>query len=148
MNIKRIVIIGVSFLILMVFLFFGPPALYEKTSTPAFCASCHVMETQHEAWFMEGLHREIDCVDCHLPNTNFISHLIWKGIDGTRDVIYFYGRLYDDIIRATSHGKSVVQQNCVRCHGDMVSRIEIEGRNCWDCHRRVQHTYPAISFKK
>ena len=49
------------------FLGFGPPQLMAKTESPLFCNSCHVMESQYEAWFNVGAHRTIRCVDCHLP---------------------------------------------------------------------------------
>ncbi|NLJ29961.1 MAG: hypothetical protein GX433_18415 [Deltaproteobacteria bacterium] len=45
------------------FLGFGPPRLLAKTETPLFCASCHVMQSQFDAWFHVGAHRTIQCVD-------------------------------------------------------------------------------------
>jgi len=100
------------------------------------------MASQYEAWFMTGVHRGIKCVDCHLPHTNPVSYLFWKGMDGMKDVLFFYGRLYPDRIGISTHGKRTAQKNCVRCHDAMVSRIKTEGRDCWQCHRRINHTYP------
>jgi len=37
------------------FVMFGPPKLMARTETPDFCASCHVMESQYEAWFHTGV---------------------------------------------------------------------------------------------
>jgi cytochrome c nitrite reductase small subunit len=82
-------------------------------------------------------------VDCHLPNDNLINHLIWKGIDGTKDVVSFYGRLYPDLIKISEHGKKTVKENCIRCHDEMVSRMKVEGKDCWTCHRQTTHTYPG-----
>jgi cytochrome c nitrite reductase small subunit len=127
---------------LFVFIFFGPPDVYTLTSSPAFCSSCHVMEYQYDAWLKTGLHRNIKCVECHLPNDNFPNHMAWKGIDGTKDVIFFYGRLFSEPMKISDHGKAVAQKNCVRCHGEMVSRITLGERTCWSCHRRVTHKAP------
>jgi len=52
-----------------VFVAFGPPQLMARTETPLFCSSCHVMESQFEAWFNVGAHRTIRCADCHMPYT-------------------------------------------------------------------------------
>jgi cytochrome c nitrite reductase small subunit len=98
------------------------------------------MDYQYDAWLKTGLHRSIKCVDCHLPNNNPVNHFVWKGIDGMKDVIYFYGRLYGDDIRASSHAVGVINDNCIRCHGEMVSRMSTgDGITCWSCHRRVNH---------
>jgi cytochrome c nitrite reductase small subunit len=32
----------------------------------------------------------------------------------------------------------IVQENCVRCHSEIVARISTD-RNCWECHRRYSH---------
>jgi len=48
------------------YLSFGKPNLYHKTETPEFCASCHVMETQYDAWLHNGAHRRVKCTDCHI----------------------------------------------------------------------------------
>ena len=129
------------FLILVIILI--SPALVRETSKPGFCNSCHIMEKEYEDWFKTGLHRNIKCVDCHLPNDNLINHLIWKGIDGTKDVVSFYGRLYPDLIKISEHGKKTVKENCIRCHDEMVSRMRVEGRDCWACHRQTKHTFPG-----
>ena len=133
--------------IIALFLALGPPSLLEYSSSPQFCGSCHVMDSMHEDWFLSGLHRNIKCVDCHLPNSNFISHYIWKGIDGMKDVLYFYGYIYSEPIMATSHGRDTIRENCIRCHGEMVSRLKIEDRNCWECHRRVNHRVTDFALK-
>jgi cytochrome c nitrite reductase small subunit len=123
-----------------VFLAFGPPKLYAKSETPEFCASCHVMESQYEAWFHAGAHRRIKCVDCHLPNDTMARHLVWKGIDGGRDFVLFHTGLVPDDIRLSSRGAQVVKENCLRCHTETMARVN-EDRNCWDCHRRLSHKH-------
>ena len=129
------------------FLAIGPPGLLARSETPDFCASCHVMESQYEAWFHQGAHRRIRCVDCHLPNDNLAAHYVWKSIDGMKDVVVFNsGRVPDDI-RISEHGRRVVQANCVRCHDEAVFMINQE-RPCFDCHRRVRHRLTGVSLTR
>ena len=86
------------------------------------------MHEEYEVWFLTGVHRGIKCVDCHLPNNNEVNHLIWKGIDGTKDVVSFFSGVYPDHITATGHAKKVIKANCMRCHNEMVSRISTDGQ--------------------
>lgn len=117
---------------------FGPPGLYAKSETPEFCASCHVMEPEYEAWFHSGAHRRNKCVDCHLPNDSAARHLFWKGVDGMKDALAFHSGRVPDTIRLSQHGVKIVRENCQRCHAEMIARIN-EDRRCWDCHRRLSH---------
>ncbi|MBA3028347.1 MAG: cytochrome c nitrite reductase small subunit [Desulfobacteraceae bacterium] len=115
------------------------PKLLSLTSTPQFCNSCHVMNEEYETWFMTGIHRTIQCIDCHLPNDNILNHLIWKGIDGTRDVVYFHTATYAEPIEISERGKGFIKANCIRCHEGIVSRIATDDQDCWSCHRRINH---------
>lgn len=115
--------------------------IYKYSESPTFCNSCHVMNYQYNNFIHNGAHQNKICIDCHLPNDNFANHLLWKGIDGTKDVIYFYGGLYSDEIKISKHGKNVVRENCISCHSEMVSRINTSGRSCTDCHRRHTHKH-------
>ncbi len=119
------------------FMGFGPPGLYAKSAQPEFCASCHVMEGQYEAWF-HSAHRTFKCVECHLPNDNFANHAMMKSIEGMRDTILFYSGQVPDDIRLSANGAQMVKANCKRCHEELISRIN-EDRNCWECHRRLSH---------
>jgi cytochrome c nitrite reductase small subunit len=120
------------------FLAFGPAKQYAKSESPEFCGSCHVMESQYEAWFHAGAHRRLTCVDCHLPNDTVARHLIWKGIDGGRDFVAFHTGRFTDDIRLSARGAQVVKENCLQCHTETMARVN-EDRNCWECHRRLRH---------
>ena len=122
-----------------VFVAFGPPQLMAKTETALFCASCHVMESQYEAWFNVGAHRTIRCVDCHLPHENMPAYYVWKSIDGMKDVIVFYSGRPPETITLSERGRRFVQVNCIRCHTERVAMIN-QDRECWDCHRFLQHS--------
>jgi cytochrome c nitrite reductase small subunit len=121
------------------FVMFGPPKLMARTETPDFCASCHVMESQYEAWFHTGAHRSIRCIDCHLPHDNIGKYYAWKSIDGMKDVYLFYSGRVPETITLSAHGEKTVQSNCARCHETTVEKID-RTRNCWECHRWLQHS--------
>lgn len=127
---------------LLLFVLFGPPKLLAKTSTPEYCMSCHVMESQYEEWFHTGAHRRISCVDCHLPNSHPVVHYIWKSIDGMKDMLVFHSGTVPERIALSSHGEKVLRENCVRCHETTVMMTDTS-RNCWGCHRWVTHTRNA-----
>ena len=129
---------GLIGLAILIFLLIGPPRLLAKSESPAFCASCHVMEGQFTAWSHAGAHRRIRCVDCHLPNGGPFAHYLWKSIDGMKDVLFFHSGHVPERITLSSHGTQVVQTNCIRCHEETVSRMDTT-RQCWKCHRQLQH---------
>lgn len=120
------------------FALLGPPQMLAKSEEASFCVSCHVHETQFEAWFQVGAHRNVRCVDCHLPNDNLASHYVWKSIDGMKDVAVFYSGRAPDYLKLSDHAREVVQANCIRCHESRVAMIDQE-RECWSCHRWLQH---------
>jgi cytochrome c nitrite reductase small subunit len=117
---------------------FGPSGLYAKSESPEFCGSCHVLQPEYEAWFHSGAHHRIKCVDCHLPNDNLARHLFWKTVEGVKDSVAFHTGRISETIQISEHGAGVVVDNCRRCHGELISRIN-EERRCWDCHRRISH---------
>ena len=129
---------GVLAALLGLFMAFGPPKLFAKTSTPEFCGSCHVLQPEYEAWFHAGAHKRISCVDCHLPNDTFPRHLFWKSVDGIHDVMRFNTGHVSEYIRLSERGQNVVKENCQRCHTELMSRVN-EDRQCWSCHRRLSH---------
>jgi cytochrome c nitrite reductase small subunit len=120
------------------FVSFGPPGLYARTGTPEFCASCHVMEAEYENWFHNAGHRRQKCIDCHLPNDTKARHVAWKGVEGMWDSYVFYSGRVPETIRLSERGAKILRANCVRCHEQLVSRIN-EDRDCWNCHRRLPH---------
>lgn len=136
---KMLLIAGMVVVGAGIFLGAAAPKLIAWSSTPQFCNSCHVMNDQYETWFMTGVHRTIQCIDCHLPNDNAANHFLWKGIDGTRDLVFFHTGIYEDPIEITDRGRGFIQKNCIRCHEGIVSRITTDGQECWSCHRRINH---------
>jgi len=135
---KYIAILVLLGLVVGGFLAFGPPKLLAKSEQPLFCASCHVHESQYEAWFHQGAHRRKACIECHLPNENTAVHYVWKSLDGVKDVLFFYSGHVPDKIAISDHGRATVKANCIRCHEAAVERMDTS-RNCWDCHRGLMH---------
>ena len=125
---------------------FGPPQLLARTETPLFCASCHVMQSQYEAWFHVGAHRTIRCVDCHLPHENIGVYYLWKTIDGMTDTVVFYSGRVPEIIDISERQQRVIQSNCIRCHAARVEKIDRK-RNCWACHRSLQHNMAGTRLR-
>ena len=142
-NRKIFVIAGIAVAAIVLFLLIGPPKMLARSEAPEFCASCHVMGSEYEAWLHEGAHRRKKCVDCHLPNENRAAHYIWKSIDGLKDVLFFYSGAVPEHIELTSHGAKVLQANCIRCHSAAVEFVNHE-RKCWECHRRLMHTRSGL----
>ena len=146
-NWKIIILIVIAAGALGVFLSFGPPKLIAKTETPIFCSSCHVMQSQFEAWFHVGAHRSIRCVDCHLPHENMPVYYFWKSIDGAKDMIVFYSGRTPEQVTISDRGKNHVQGNCLRCHLERVAMID-QDRHCWDCHRFLQHSQAGLRMTR
>ncbi|WP_027368361.1 cytochrome c nitrite reductase small subunit [Desulfocurvibacter africanus] len=139
LKLKYLLVAGVVLAALGLFLAFGPPHLMAKTETPEFCASCHVMQSEYEAWSHQGAHRREQCVSCHLPHDNVAWYYTWKSIDGMKDVLFFYSGNVPERIEISEHGQEFVQDNCIRCHAATVDRMMNKDRKCWDCHRQLQH---------
>lgn len=122
-------------------MFLPPFDVAEVVAEPEFCGSCHNMEPELRA-FEAGPHQAVgSCNDCHLPNDTFVRHYAWDAYVGTRDLVSFYvlGRApYDS--QATERSKDWIQENCIRCHGDVVERMDVT-QDCWTCHRRMYHRF-------
>jgi cytochrome c nitrite reductase small subunit len=145
-----VVIISGSFCGLIVYLFYLSKASSYLSDDPKVCMNCHVMAPQFATW-QHSSHRIItNCNDCHVPQTNIISHYFFKAKDGLRHSFMFTFRLEPQVIQIKHAGLSVVQENCKRCHMHLVEQTSLvkvcgdnyqkgEGHLCWDCHREVPH---------
>lgn len=139
------IIIGIA--LLVVHLSRASSYLSDESET---CINCHVMYPQYASW-KHSSHRGVaTCNDCHVPHDNFVRKYFFKASDGARHATIFTARLEPQVIRIKAAGITAVQDNCIRCHQDLIdmsSLIEVNGRNysegkgkrCWDCHREVPH---------
>ncbi len=106
---------------------------------PATCANCHVMNAHYTGW-LAGPHRHAaTCNDCHTPAA-FIPKYIVKGLNGYHHSKAFTLGGYPDVIRARPESAAIVEENCRRCHQDMVDSITGgEDVACVRCHQSAGH---------
>lgn len=117
---------------------------------PKTCINCHIMAPQYATW-THSSHREVaTCNDCHVPHDNVFNKYYFKAKDGMRHATIFTLRSEPQVIMIRKEGQKVVQENCIRCHSELVmdgktatwnqefnhARME---RQCWECHREVPH---------
>lgn len=125
-------------------------AVSYLSDDPKTCINCHLMYPQYATW-MHSSHRErANCMDCHVPHDNIFRKYYFKSQDGTRHATIFTLRTEPQVIQIHTAGKTVVQENCIRCHEKQVSDVTVgqvtvdnnkhgKGHLCWDCHREVPH---------
>jgi cytochrome c nitrite reductase small subunit len=129
-------------------LFLIPFAVSGSSNNPEkpkseICIRCHTMESEYEAWMHSGAHRRKMCVDCHLPNENKAVYYLWKSIDGLKDLLVYHSGRISEQIKISSHGETVLQNNCIRCHETTVMLMD-QTRKCWSCHKRISHLHVGI----
>jgi cytochrome c nitrite reductase small subunit len=117
---------------------------------PETCMNCHIMAPQYATW-SHSSHREVtNCNECHVPHNNVFRKYFFKAKDGMRHATIFTLRAEPQVIFIKQAGIEVVQQNCIRCHEQLLndSRLMVrntgyshfrEDRLCWECHREVPH---------
>lgn len=139
------VFVGLFFLVLHL----GRATSY-LSDKPETCVNCHVMNSYYATW-QNGSHGRVTvCNDCHVPQDNFIKKYFFKASDGLRHSYVFTFRLEPQVIRIKEAGRNAVQQNCIRCHSNVIHPISLRGISdqkiqengdgyCWDCHREVPH---------
>jgi cytochrome c nitrite reductase small subunit len=117
---------------------------------PETCINCHVMYPQYASWFHSSHHNVATCNDCHVPHNNFANKYYFKAKDGMRHASIFTMRREPQVIQIKEASQGVVQENCKRCHADLISMINLtevtadnskegKGHRCWDCHRSTPH---------
>jgi len=117
---------------------------------PETCTNCHIMAPQYATW-NHSSHREItNCNDCHVPHDNVLNKYFFKAKDGLRHATIFTLRAEPQVIRIKEAGARVVQDNCIRCHSQLLVDPKLEatvaahkesreGRRCVECHRETPH---------
>jgi len=105
--------------------------------------------TDAYATWQRGSHGRVAiCVDCHLPHTNPVAKLAFKGMDGSKHMTVFMMRREPQVFRLSQSAVPVVQANCIRCHADQFMMIRLAAaseRVCWDCHTNVHGTEHSLS---
>jgi len=138
------ILIGLAVYILIV-----SNSLSYLSDNPKTCINCHIMKPQLATW-QHSSHRETAvCNDCHVPHNNIINKYFFKAKDGLRHATIFTLKREPQVIFIKEDGKSVVQDNCIRCHfreNEVVNTrtgyadwVSNNGKLCWECHSEVPH---------
>lgn len=118
------------------------------SSDPKACANCHIMRSQYESWQRSSHHAVALCVDCHLP-VALVPKLIAKASNGYHHSRGFTFQDFDEPIRIKPGNAALLQENCLRCHEDLVAALVAGATTdpqpvaCVHCHFGVGHGEPA-----
>ncbi len=102
----RVLLVGLPLAILIPAI--GVSYTFEATANPTFCGSCHVMETQFQAWD-RGSHKDVTCDTCHYPPG--AEHFVQGKVVGLVEVINNAAGTYGTKLHGT-----VDNANCEDCH--------------------------------
>ena len=122
---------------------YGKGISYFSTD-PAACANCHIMQEQYDSWQKGTHHVAAGCIDCHLPHS-FVPKMIAKADNGWRHSKAFTLQDFHEPIQITPGNARILQDNCLRCHGDFVhgivsgSTTDEDAVRCVHCHQGVGH---------
>jgi cytochrome c nitrite reductase small subunit len=102
------------------------------------------MNDQYASWTKGPHHGDARCVDCHLPHDTVGKYLA-KALNGYHHSKGFTLQDFHEPILIKPRNAKILQDNCLRCHGNFVhdalvagGRAEDDGR-CVHCHRGVGH---------
>jgi cytochrome c nitrite reductase small subunit len=117
----------------------GSSFAMTATDKTSFCGSCHSM-SEAALTHSKSLHANLDCNECHAPH-NLSAKIPFKTKEATRDIGKTVIKNVPDLIHASGQTRSVIQANCLRCHGSAIEGVNMTAKsNCTDCHRNVPHT--------
>jgi cytochrome c nitrite reductase small subunit len=114
------------------------------SDAPETCMNCHVMTQAYVSWNHSSHRNVATCNDCHVPHDSLVNTYAFKAKDGMRHASMFTLRLEPQVIRLSEGAVPVVEQNCRRCHEQLVGEVHARAwapgdNRCWDCHREVPH---------
>lgn len=122
---------------------YGEGLSYFSTD-PRACKNCHIMNEEYSSWTKGVHHASAKCIDCHLPH-DFVRKYLAKASNGYHHSKGFTLQNFHEPIRIKPRNAAIVQENCLRCHGDFVHDI-VRGSSsaeaavpCVHCHRGVSH---------
>ncbi len=110
---------------------------------PRACINCHIMNPEYATWERSSHARVTNCNDCHVPHDSVFRKYFFKAKDGSRHSLLFTLGKERQVIQAIPESKEVIQENCIRCHGQAIAEVKLAAhdteRPCIDCHREVPH---------
>jgi len=113
-------------------------------SDPEACANCHIMNPQYDSWVKRSHHAVAGCVDCHLPQA-FFPKLVAKALNGYHHSKGFTLQDFPEPIMIKPRNSQILQDACLRCHGELVHQIvagsttDRDAVRCVHCHASVGH---------
>ena len=113
------------------------------STDPRACANCHIMNDQYASWSKGPHHGNATCVECHLPH-DFLPKYVAKAENGYHHSKGFTLEDFHEPIMIKPRNAAILQQSCLRCHGDFVHEVVAGSKTgsdirCVHCHRRVGH---------
>lgn len=113
---------------------------------PEACANCHIMLAQHDSWLKSSHHAAATCADCHLP-AEFPDNYLSKAENGWNHSKAFTLQNFAEPIVMTEKNAAILHDNCLRCHGELVSDAALAftdgAPRCVRCHDAVGHGEPV-----
>ena len=117
------------------------------SADPVACVNCHIMTPQYDSWQKGSHHGVATCVDCHLP-VDFIGKYLAKASNGYHHSKGFTFQDFHEPILIKPGNSYILQENCLRCHGDLVEEMlpgstsDRDAVQCVKCHVGVGHGEP------
>ena len=123
------------------------------SDNPETCVNCHVMREPYDGWRRASHHDRATCNDCHLPHGHLLARLYVKASNGFRHSRAFTLQNFAEPIRIVPSNSKVLEDNCLRCHAEMIDAITSRGtlgvnlttagqtdlHGCVRCHLDVGH---------
>jgi cytochrome c nitrite reductase small subunit len=109
------------------------------SNEPTACANCHIMDDHLGSWLKSSHHTRAVCNDCHTP-PDFVGKWVTKADNGWNHSVRFTLQDFAEPIRIRAVNQDKVEQNCIRCHGELTNDIRhAAGIRCTHCHAGVGH---------
>lgn len=134
---------GVFFGVTFYTFYYAQGASY-LSDDPVVCTNCHIMRSQFDSWQKGSHHTSATCNDCHLPAEQPGRYLV-KMENGFNHSRMFTFQNFHEPIRARDVSTAIVEENCRRCHQQLVETSvgmqthQDDGLSCLQCHREVGH---------
>jgi cytochrome c nitrite reductase small subunit len=114
------------------------------SNDPQACLNCHIMREPYASWQSSSHQAAATCNDCHLSQ-HPVGTWVSKADNGFRHSWAFTFQNFHEPIELHPRGETILQNNCLRCHGEFVSEaahhalLDGERTNCIRCHNQVGH---------
>ena len=123
-------------------------AVSYLSDTPETCMNCHVMTDAYASWQRGSHGQAAGCGDCHVPHDTILAKTAFKAMDGARHSYVFTLRKEPQVLQLSKGAIPVVQNNCIRCHGNQFEMIRLAAaseRTCWSCHQTIHGDIHSLS---